>query len=373
MWIEELHNGKFKYVERYTDPLTGKTAKVSLTHIKRNNRVEKEMQKKLQEKIEAKLSKTSADINFKELTQKWLAIYKKQVRLSTYNNNVSYVNTINKEIGPILLKALTSAHINSVILHLFEIGYVYDTVKGMTATIRKIVNFGLKYGFIADRNILHEIELPRINVTEKDEFKYLERKELKTVVAQLEKKNYGELGRMCLIQSYTGMRYGEMISLDYTKHINFQDKTILIERTWYHRKRMFQPTKGGKPRTIHFNVETEKLLREQIRHTKIKSMQLGLDKNQRLLFVNGKSEPFTNSYANELLGKYTDIPGKRVTTHIFRHTFISLMVEQGHSSNIIAKHVGHTNTDMIEKVYSHFTNKMDEDLTNAIDGFSLSI
>ena len=201
----------------------------------------------------------------------------------------------------------------------------------------------------------------------------MERKELKTVVGQLEKKNYGELGRMCLIQAYTGMRYGEMISLDYTKHINFQDKTILIERTWYHRKRMFQPTKGGKPRTIHFNAETEKLLKEQIRHTKIKSMQLGLDKNQRLLFVNGKSEPFTNSYANELLGKYTDIPGKRVTTHIFRHTFISLMVEQGHSSNIIAKHVGHTNTDMIEKVYSHFTNKMDEDLTNAIDGFSLSI
>lgn len=373
MWIEELRNGKFKYVERYTDPLTGKTAKVSLTHIKRNNRVEKEMQKKLQEKIEAKLSKTSADINFKELTKKWLAIYKKQVRLSTYNNNVSYVNTINKEIGPILLKALTSAHINSVILHLFEIGYVYDTVKGMTATIRKIVNFGLKYGFIADRNILHEIELPRINVTEKDEFKYLERKELKTVVSQLEKKNYGELGRMCLIQAYTGMRYGEMISLDYTKHINFQDKTILIERTWYHRKRMFQPTKGGKPRTIHFNAETEKLLKEQIRHTKIKSMQLGLDKNQRLLFVNGKSEPFTNSYANELLGKHTDIPGKHVTTHIFRHTFISLMVEQGHTSNIIAKHVGHTNTDMIEKVYSHFTNKMDEDLTNAIDGFSLSV
>ena len=48
MWIEELPNGKYKYVERYTDPLTGKTAKVSLTHIKRNNRVEKEMQKKLQ-------------------------------------------------------------------------------------------------------------------------------------------------------------------------------------------------------------------------------------------------------------------------------------------------------------------------------------
>ena len=86
------------------------------------------------------------------------------------------------------MKALTGAHLNSVILHLFDIGYVYDTVKGMTATIRKIVNFGLKYGFLADRNILHEIELPRINVTKKDEFKYLERNELKMVVDQLRRK-----------------------------------------------------------------------------------------------------------------------------------------------------------------------------------------
>ena len=27
MWIEELLNGKFKFIERYTDPLTGKYKK----------------------------------------------------------------------------------------------------------------------------------------------------------------------------------------------------------------------------------------------------------------------------------------------------------------------------------------------------------
>ena len=31
MWIEELPNGKFKYFERYKDPLTEKWKKVSIT------------------------------------------------------------------------------------------------------------------------------------------------------------------------------------------------------------------------------------------------------------------------------------------------------------------------------------------------------
>lgn len=31
MWVEQLQNGKYKYVERYTDYLTGKSKKVSIT------------------------------------------------------------------------------------------------------------------------------------------------------------------------------------------------------------------------------------------------------------------------------------------------------------------------------------------------------
>lgn len=31
MWIEELPNGKYKYTERYKDPLTNKWRKTSIT------------------------------------------------------------------------------------------------------------------------------------------------------------------------------------------------------------------------------------------------------------------------------------------------------------------------------------------------------
>lgn len=373
MWIEILDNGKYKYIERYNDPLTGKKRKVSLTHTKNNNRIEKEMFINLQEKIEKKLKQSNANINFRTLSEKWLSVYIKQVKESTYNSRTSYIIVINRDIGDILLEQLKAAHINTAILNLFNAGYGYDTVRGMVSCIRNVLRFGFKYGFLADREILNGIEIPKINVKEKDEFKYLEREELNTVVRQLKENGYGEISRMCLIQTYTGMRYGEMIGLDYTKHIDFKEQKILIERTWYHRKKKFQSPKSGKPRTIHFNNETALLLKEQIQFTKLKVMQRGLDKSKKLLFINYHSDPFTNSYTNELLGKYAVIPNKHVTTHIFRHTFITLLIEQGVELALIAKHVGHSNTNMIQRIYAHFTNKMDSNLKDAINDFSISL
>lgn len=373
MWIEELPNGKYKYVERYTDTLTGKKRKVSLTHTKKNNRVEKEMFIKLQEKIDKKNETSNVDIDFQMLTNKWLKVFEKQVKTSTFNNNLSYMKVINREIGNIRLSYLKVAHINSVILTLFDKNYGYDTVKGMTSSIKNIVRFGLKYGYISDRELLNGIHLPKLNKRNKDEFKYLERDEIKLMVKQLTEAGYAEVARMALIQIYTGVRHGELIALDYDKHINFKEKTITIERTWYHRKKIFQTPKSGKTRIIHFNKDTEELLKEQIKYSKIKTLQHGLNKNKRLLFINYHNDPFTNSYTNELLNRYVNIPGKHVTTHIFRHTFITLMIEQQVELSLIAKHVGHSNTDMIQKVYAHFTKKMDEDLKSAVNNFSINL
>lgn len=42
------------------------------------------------------------------------------------------------------------------------------------------------------------------------------------------------------------------------------------------------------------------------------------------------------------------------------------MVEAKVDRELIARHVGHSSTKMIDKVYGHFTNKMGEELHQAI-------
>ncbi|MDM5146202.1 hypothetical protein ICE98_03339 [Lactococcus lactis] len=51
MWIEDLANGKYKYFERYRDPLTEKLKKVSVTLDKKTPRAQKVALKELTEKI----------------------------------------------------------------------------------------------------------------------------------------------------------------------------------------------------------------------------------------------------------------------------------------------------------------------------------
>lgn len=56
MWSEKLPNGKVRFVERYEDPMTGKTPNVSITMDKDTASTRKLAQAALNDKIEAKLS-----------------------------------------------------------------------------------------------------------------------------------------------------------------------------------------------------------------------------------------------------------------------------------------------------------------------------
>lgn len=55
-------------------------------------------------------------------------------------------------------------------------------------------------------------------------------------------------------------------------------------------------------------------------------------------------------------------------THDFRHTFITRMLLRGHSPAVVAKLVGHTSTQMIDKNYGHLYRQHREDLVEAIRG-----
>lgn len=373
MWIEELDNGKFKYVERYTDPVSGKSRKVSMTHTKKNKRVEKEMFIRLQEKIEERISVRSEEMTFEELSEKWHAVWSQTVKVSTSIDRQSKLNIINAEIGNVDIGQLTAGTINHFILELFDRGFKHASVKGYVTIIKQVIRFGFQYDLISNIDFIQKIEIPRINLSKSNELKYLERHELKSVADQLVAAGHEEMARVFLIQTQTGMRYGELSALDYKKHINLEKQTIRIERTWNVTAKKFETPKSGEPRTIHFNDETKQLIKKQINHANIKKMAKGLRRDNNLLVSNGSNRPYSHTQAGYVLNAHVSIKNKHVTTHIFRHTFITMMVEQGTDMLLIARHVGHKNTDMIQRVYAHFTDKMDKDLRNEINSLDISL
>ena len=73
MWTEKTKNGKYKHVERYTDPVTGKEKKVSITTEKNTAQARKTAQRALLVKIDNLLdARTISNITLSELREKWL-------------------------------------------------------------------------------------------------------------------------------------------------------------------------------------------------------------------------------------------------------------------------------------------------------------
>lgn len=152
-----------------------------------------------------------------------------------------------------------------------------------------------------------------------------------------------------------------------------EEKKIHITRQWIQSNKTFSSLKTGEPRTININDDVVYLIKEQIQVTRLKTMKYKcIDKSNTLLFMTRNGTPHDPHNLNKELKKI-DINGKDVMTHYFRQTFITLMIENNIPLHLIAQHVAHKNLRMIQEVYNHFSNKMDHDLSSAIESLSISI
>lgn len=365
MWIEKLKNGKYKFVERYEDPYTGKTKRVSVTMKNQTNQTKRMAQEFLDKKIQERV-RTEDIITFKELANQWFSIYEENVKQSTSRNVRLRMNKIMRSLGHLNSNQIEPATINKYLLNLLQVDKLkYNVVSNDKSIIVRILIFGMQYGYVQERNYKDMITIPSINQSKKDDMKYLEVDEFRSVIEQLQQVKQYEVARMCQIQAATGMRYNEMVALDYVKDIDLENQTINIAKNYDHHNNLFTTPKTGENRMIHISDETTRIIEEQINYDKLKMVKFNLDRNNTLLFRQKNERPRHIRYVNKIL-KNVKITDKNVTTHIFRHTFITLMIQNGIKPRLVAEHVGHSSTKMIDQVYAHFTKEMDNELKNAI-------
>lgn len=374
MWKETTASGKTRFVERYDNPLGGKPIKVSQTVDRVTKAIEREMPFILQEKFEAKLEELKKDqikdYTFKAIGAQWLVFYRENVKESTYYNKKMIINKLNITFGDKLLEDITHEEINKYMLNRMQKEKIaYRTVKTIVNTIAMVVKYAYKYEGINKLDMLNGIEIPKLNLPENNDLKYLTDQELDIVINHLESIKQFEMARMVKVQVSTGMRYHEMTALRETD-IDFDNNSMNVSRNYDHINNLFTTTKTGEERTVYFNQALVPVLKEQIAIARMRRIKHNLNREEPLLFVRKTGKPISLMLFSKYL-KQIELPEKKVTSHIFRHTFITKAVESGISKDIIAKQVGHVNTNMIDRVYAHFTDKMAEKQKEAILDFKI--
>ena len=376
MWMEKLSNGKYKFFERYKDPYTEKLKKVSVTMEKKTPQARNQAAILLQEKIKQKLGEKQhfvSDITFEKLYEEFEENWKHGVKNSTVYASKNVKKEILKQIeGDYLVRNIDRRLLQKVVDQLLQDGRSHNYVSKIKFKLNQIMKFAVRMNYI-DTNEMLFVEMPRKVITTDDlrkkNTKYLDQKEFKLFIQNLKEEALCDYRitkyiRIAKVLFLTGMRYGELAALNYKEDIDFSKKTIHINHTYdFRQKERTTPKTVKSDRVITAPQKVLDIIKEQI----IENATNGFDTD--FIFINTLGEPITNVRVIAALKRHGQKIGidKNITTHMFRHSHISLLAELGIPLTAIMDRVGHSDSKTTLEIYSHVTQKMVSDISSKLD------
>mgnify|MGYP002672155224 FL=1 len=377
MWCEVQKNGTVKYCERYTDPLTEKVKKVTVTMPKASPQNRNKAARILQGKIDKLLtaSPVRSNTTLKELADAYIVSLRQRKRKeSTIRNEENTINCCIKIIGcDAIVDNLSPRYVNDQLL---SSGKNISTVNRYIKYIKFALKWGMKNDYHSNHSLLLKLdsineessaEIPDVVYDISDE--YLEPEEIQKLLSYFTKNNWQDY-YISYFLILTGMRIGEFVALE-DSDVDIKSKTIHITKTYY-------------PSTKH---ATSAKTKDSIRDIHIQPELLTLIKKLRLwrkeaMFENGiKSTLFMphlktggylsyGTYNLHLTTAASEVLGREITPHKLRHTHASILAETM-SAEQISRRLGHHDDKITKAIYIHITQKMIQKDNAAVDSISI--
>ena len=355
MWVEKLDSGKYKYIERYEDYLTGEMRRVSVTLEKNTASARKQAQTALAAKIEKALARdvtVKKDITLRELVTEYRKSQKLVVKESTYSRNYHACNTLMKMLGEnVLVDRLTARYVRDSFL---SSGKENGTLNEHLTRFKALIRWGYKNDLLKDISYLDKIErFKDIPHKEKIQDKFLEASELKCLIENMAVEKWRNLTEFL---SLSGLRFGEAAALEISD-IDLKNRMIKVSKNYDMINNVTtSPKTGSSSREVYIQDEFLELCKRLRYDALCQRMVNGCN----LLFQdNGRHVAYYsyNAYLKENAIKYI---GRAITPHTLRHTHASLLMEQGISIDIISRRLGHENSEITREIYLHVTKKLKE-------------
>ena len=359
MWSEIQKNGTVKYCERYTDPLTEKIKKVTVTMPKASPQNKNKATRILQGKIDKLLtaSPVKSDTTLKELADAYIASLRQRKRKeSTIRTESTNINCCINIIGnDVLVDKLSPRYVND---RLLSSGKNIDTVN----TYIKFLKFALKWGIKSDYHSNNDIwfKLDYIHKESPDEIpevydisnEYLEPDEIKKLLNYFRDNNQWQDYYTSYFMILTGMRIGELIALE-DADVDLRINTIHITKTYYPSTGYVTSAKTSDSiRDIHIQPELLTLIKKLRLWRKEVLFEKGIKSS--LFIPNLKTGNYMVylTYNNHLKAASLKSLGREITTHKLRHTHASLLAEVM-SAEQISRRLGHHDDKITKAIYIH--------------------
>jgi integrase len=311
---------------------------------------------------------------FKDFAPQWLAMYseEREVKPGTIRIRQHEINNLMPYFAYMKLKDIKSDHYEGAIKKLKE-QFAPNTVDGIHRTGRMIFKKAIQKELIKKdptQFVVLQKKKKTVEELKKDDIpNYMEKEELalflKTVAIQGLEMDFP----VFLTLSYTGMRVGELVSLQWDD-IDFDKQTIRIIKTYYNPKNntvefvLNTPKTVASARTIVVEEDVIKALKV-LKTTQDKVKELLGDNYVNQNFVFAKTErhpgyPIVIKTVEDRMKRILKLAGlnKTLAPHSLRHTHTSLLAEAEVPLEDIMERLGHTDDDTTRLVYRHVTKEM---------------
>lgn len=359
MWEEKTKNG-LRYVERYIDPMTGKTKRISVPVEKFNRNTRKWAAGYLASEIEARTKEpeVSQDMVFSELIDKYREYQNLTVKRSTYSRNYWAGDTLKRILGPdILVCRLNARFIREKFI---SSGKEPGTLNELRARLLALINWAYENDFVSDDQYVGIAKKFRPfkdkTRTQKVADKYLEPEELTALLDGMEVQKWKLFTKFLVL---SGLRSGEAFALD-ASDVDFKNHLIHVSKTFdANNKVTTTPKTACSIRDVFMQPQLEAIAREIATLTKTEMMYGGF---RTKLFICGSDGKNVNyfTYEKYLRENSERILGRRVTAHALRHTHASLLLADGIDIETISRRLGHENSKVTREIYLHVTKKLEE-------------
>jgi integrase len=279
---------------------------------------------------------------FAEVAKDWLEYKKPNLRASTWSNYDGYTRNHFHDLDCIKIDRITTANIEKFVTDRQNQRMHIKTLRRILMTVGQIMAYAVRHKYI-NYNPVRDIERPKSQGNEKKQIiRILPPGEIKALLEAEQNLKYKTLFMLAI---FSGARQGELLGLKWPD-VDWKNNQIHIQRT-YNNKAWYDT----KTETSNRKIDLGPVMMTALKKWKLPCPISELN----LIFPNEAGNPinhdnmcrrfFKPALKKAGLGK--------IRFHDLRHTYASLLIEQGENIKYIQTQLGHSKPTTTLNVYAH--------------------
>jgi len=313
-----------------------------------------------------------AKVTLEEYAPTWLETRRPEIKPSTMT---SYEYTLRVHILPALgkipLGKLSREAVKRLLTEKVKAGLSRDTVRVIHATLRVLLEDAVDSEILPTNVARRAGKFTKSKAERQEKIQFFSRGEL-SLFLDTARRHAPDLDHCALFfcLARTGLRIGEALALQ-VGDLDFLNYQIEVRRNLV--KSKIGTPKGGRFRRVDMSMQLSQVLNAVVAKRKEELLRQGKTTDElptAWLFQNRAGGPLDDSKVRKLFNRLVAKAGLvRRNLHSLRHTFASLLIQNGESLAYVRDQLGHSSIQITVDTYGHLVpggnrqavNKLDDD------------